>query len=521
MRRPILLTFPTPILILIFVSRSPVDLEATLVVWDAQAGVVISWFNTKHLKNITFHGDQKTITLFNNIECCTSTQSTHFYTYNALSGIQICQGEIPTSSSGRGNCWAHRDTLQFATYSWDDNNQGMINLHTLQPTATPPHCISSSFQIPSHQPKFSFSPVSLHVSFAHGTSVVVYDCQNSEPLLYDGSLEKAQHHVGKFSLNGNFFAYVKSEHEIGVWQTTCTGYVCQSSLRSRLPFEEFSWSPTSISVMCWGYGGIQLLHTNNQFSSPVLKNVTHPFRSHRHLVAYSADLVHIAMAQQCGSIVTVLNHLSGTSQEFCDVVMEIWDIRIVDNAVFAVDEYKLVCWDLETGRILSNTPVAERVINGKPDIVRHMALSHDCSQIAILTEGLKNICLYDVKSRDVFQKDVHCKVFDTQFSPDGYQLWLTGHWDICYSVGLEMLENWSSAEVIERDPEDRWLSINHSPHKCCEIDSEWIVDSQGRKLLWLPPSWRLTDWEDVRLDGNFLALLHDHHPESIILELQL
>ena len=50
--------------------------------------------------------------------------------------------------------------------------------------------------------------------------------------------------------------------------------------------------------------------------------------------------------------------------------------------------------------------------------------------------------------------------------------------------------------------------------------SEWVVDSRGKKLLWLPLSWRVKSSQDVRWDRNHLAFVSGDHPAPIIVVFQ-
>jgi len=69
---------------------------------------------------------------------------------------------------------------------------------------------------------------------------------------------------------------------------------------------------------------------------------------------------------------------------------------------------------------------------------------------------------------------------------------------------------------------DVWSENNilRSPHGYgVRIRSEWVEDSGGNKVLWLPPSWRYES--EARWDGNFLALVNSKNPVPVIIEFQL
>ena len=55
---------------------------------------------------------------------------------------------------------------------------------------------------------------------------------------------------------------------------------------------------------------------------------------------------------------------------------------------------------------------------------------------------------------------------------------------------------------------DGWLWVNlFSYGYHVKMGSEWVTNSGGSKLLWLPPAWRTGEWKKVRWDGKFLAFL--------------
>ena len=90
-------------------------------------------------------------------------------------------------------------------------------------------------------------------------------------------------------------------------------------------------------------------------------------------------------------------------------------------------------------------------------------------------------------------------------------------------MGLKIAEGWSSLIETERSLEDGRLLFNLcSPRGYgVGIGSEWIIDSKGSKLFWLPPNWRISQQWDIRWDGNFLAFIGPEHQKPMIIEFQL
>lgn len=498
-----------------------------IIVWDTQTGVTIGEVATQHYGKIFFHGNQRTMTLIQ--------QNQHFYTYDVFNWSNLCQGEILSpQNSGLGAHWTHNDTLQFVT---GPGTSGELVIYEIQPSQIPTlHTVSSfsislPFQVPPPQPLFgispqymNFSPVSFHASFSNGEEVVVFDVQNPKLLLQIKVDKTYFPSSGEFSPDGHFFACRTSEQEICVWQNTPTSYELWGSLRPRLLFKEFSWSPTSTSILCWGSGGIQLLHPNNCPNLPSLDKLEgHDHHPHtNHLVTYSTNGTHIATAWRGCSVVTVFDCLSGSPQKFTNMSMGVQDIKIVDNTIFAVDRRKLIGWNFRPGGMVHDPCDAGEAIFNKTLAIdmgaKHLALSHDCFELAFTVHRRTSIFLHNIETQGGSYRDAGYEIKNIRFSPDNCQLWFAGvNNSYCF---LEIKECLCGGELTEGSLEDGQSMFSLSPPHGYNIGegSAWVMDSGGSKLLWLPPNWRTTSKTDVRWDGDFLALLHSHHPEPVVIK---
>lgn len=454
----------------------------------------------------------------------------YLYTHNVHNGTWLCQDLALLQGTQLGAHWIHRNTLRLAT-SVQTDGKCIINICELQPTSTTLLCVISSFPIPPYGGSFSFSPVSFHACFIAGEMVIVLDIQASKPLLWIPRDQVAYQPLGQFSPDGCFFACGVSPWEICVWQNTPTGYVPWGGLRPRLSFHEFLWSPDSTSIMCQCTGGILLLDPVNH-PNPLSPNRREPDSQYGiHLVAYSADHMHIAVAPQGGGVIMILNTLLGTTWGFIRSEMRIHDIKIIDNTIFAVDPHRVVGWDLKAGKIgsfgLSSLLCAyttRRAIIDETLAIgthaEHLRLSHDCSQIAFTRGGW--VFLYNIKAQKVLKSMEW--VWDTtpediQFSPDGHQLWIAGQktFDNFFYYVVELtVEDWGFVDL-----KDGWSWANHfSCRYHVKEGSVWVMDSKGRKILWLPPDWRVSGWKEVKWLGNSLALVGAHNPVPIIIKFQ-
>ena len=113
------------------------------------------------------------------------------------------------------------------------------------------------------------------------------------------------------------------------------------------------------------------------------------------------------------------------------------------------------------------------------------------------------------------------RVRDIRFSPDGRQQWF-----FCTDFDMSSLRDtlnlvkMDDGKTTTGDLSDEWSWVNlFAPHGWyVGGEGEWVTDSRGNKLLWLPFSWRTQ--ANVRWDGNSLAFVNGHHKEPIIIEFQ-
>lgn len=476
---------------------------------------------------VVFHGDQRTITL---VICGLPPHNWGLYTYDALNGTQLCQVTISSQTHPiLGACWAYKDTLQFAM-SVKADGKYMINIYELQPTSASPLYTVSSFPIPldivSSFPtkvdeNFSFSPESFHVSFIAKKELVVFDVQDSQVLLQIRGAQMDDIGQPQFSADGHFVAWT-SVNRVCVWKNTPTGYVPWCSLKARFLFLNFSWSPTSVSILCWSLDRIQVLHLSN-YPSPLSPNESEPSHSNgRHLVAYSADKAHIAISRQNWNVVTILDSLLGTPQQTINSDMQVKDTKIIGSTIFVTDGHKLVSWELEVVGVVHYGHISGRVINESLNINLpwQLKLSHDCSQIAY-TRYTK-LSVYEIEAEEPPQHVITDRwVEDMRFSPDGHQLLFVSRETNSGSLSLGRFRKEDRSLSLEQEElEDGWSWVNlFSPHGYhIKGGSEWITSSRGSKILWLPPVWRTEQWQEVRWNGDFLAFFSGYHPKPIIIE---
>ena len=493
-----------------------IPLHMHVIVWDVQPGVVINNIELQKHCRVAFFGNHGTIIFL-------ETDGT-FCGYNGLKGACLFEEKLTLPSDFILDAhWIHKELLQISTSS---KNNGMytVNIYEFQPTSTPPSTLVKSFPVPPHSGKFSFSSVSLHASFITGATVVIFNLQDSRILLQIEEPLSSDTPVGCFSPDGRFFTGVMKGGQICIWKNTSTNHTLWRNLWPQSKPEGFSFSPTTSSFLAWGAGGVQLLDLNSHNTPPPKLN--HQQKRGSHLVAYSTDRTHIAIAQEEASVVTVFDPLSDISQWLLNTGMETQDIKIVGKTLFVVEAYEIASWCLETGEQVDEGVIAIPAPLFFPINKPHI-LSDDCLQIAC-GRG-RTVLLYDIKTQGVLCEykwpgpDGAFANF-VQFSPDGNQLWLATqpHFQYEFILGKSKREeDGSFGDLTMSDISGKmaWANLfSHGWH--VGEDYCWVLDPRGDKTLWLPFGWRPTQQNDVRWDGNLLAILCSDLPDPIVIEFQ-
>jgi len=502
--------------------------DFSLVIWDIQTGVVIKDIKVGHLNKIAFSWDQWKIAL---------TDGDTFCVYDGLKGAPVCEGTFPSPFYyWLGAHWTQEGSLWLAASNKTDGNH-TIDIFKLRLTPNPLLHVVESFPVPPYDGKFSFCPISFHAAFVNDYDIVILDVRGSKILLQIKGTKELSYRQGDFSADGRLFACKTDNHELSVWWNVPSGgYLPWSTLRPRLSFYGFRFSPTGTSILTWGYEGVQALDPNDRLNSRLnllSPNQVWSLDQHRNLlVAYSTDVPQIVTAWQWDSVITVLHSRRGTPKRSIDAEMEILDIKIINGAVFAVGTDQLRGWDLEKGAIADtsayNVSMAtlDKIPFGRPEFA---ALSNDGSRVALAARN--TVFLPNATTQGFVERVVDSLIARIRFSPDGHQLWaalarpsfpLPGSQTNYSFVKLELEDDWRPSNVELFECDRSWVSTFRSPRGFhVGRGSEWVVDSEGRKLLWLPPSWRVKDELDAKWDGNFLAFVGDNHRVPIIIELQL
>lgn len=447
----------------------------------------------------------------------------NFLRDDTLDAEALCEDQRISLGGELGPYWTHQGSLRF-TISLQAGDELEISIREFRPTPTPSHPVVELFHVPYYDGEFSFSPVSFHASFLTQTKIIILNVRDSNILLHTETTQESYcSPSGVFSPDGCFFACRALWRYVYVWKNTPAGYIPWSTIRPRIICDRLSFSPTATSILTRGPDGIQLSRPDNCASPPVVGEAEPGLAPDSHLVTSSAVGTWIATARKGGHIITILDSLSGTLRHSFDTGFKIHDMKLVHNSVLVLGIRKLAKWDIG--------PDGARKVDGEilhPMGHHRLVLSNDGARIAGVGE---NILMYDAKSQQLIsrRKAPRYGAYGVRFSPCGSKLCF---WPVSYLTELGDLsghfteveidgEQFASTTVHNlRDGWSFFACLSSRDGFRIGRGGRWVEDSGGRKLLWLPPNWKVRYPQDAIWEGNFLGLVDCRHKEPIVIQLE-
>jgi len=465
-------------------------------------------------------------------------------TYNNLSSTPI--GYYPIEMPIADMIWTHDKCIRFATFGLRSITIWEIGFTSEQPATVVESLPTPNNSDPSKE--FLFLPTLSRLAFVLENGILVWDAQHSKLLLSSVDIKKPREMT--FSSDGHFFAYATGGPEIYLWKDSPTGYTLHQKFIPNagegLTFYGPFLSSDGRSILAFSGSILQLWHTTDTLSSAstqVSQN-TQPF-----VLGLSPDESLAAAARLGDNAATVLDLGSGTPLLQIDVGMKIYGLRVAGSTVVVVGEGKIVTWNLppRDGALNTATNINNSIRTttfdhspflGSP-IQPSASISPDFNHIAVagvILEQSEVLNIYDMttgKCLAAARSDLSIPdktsgehLADNRsagkvpwFTPGGHEVWSC-------SV-FNFVEGWA----IVKDSESDFLKMERigltrrlpegcpwMPRRGYEItDDGWMLDSNGKRLLWLPTHWRLKEMDRI-WNGRFLAILHHGLPEAVILE---
>ena len=377
-----------------------------------------------------------------------------------------------------------------------------------------------------------FHPTLSRLAFASFRTGFIWDAQSSKLLLNfisNGQFACGDHPKRmSFSSDGHIFAYRTPNQGVHLWKESPTGYILQKSIPSPEIHIGPLLSPGGESIIIPYVLKIQLWHMEDP--APPISS-TEPTKRASFILEFSPDKTLAAVARLGEKTAIVLDIESGNPWLTINMGMEIVSLGITESTIVIVGGGWIVTWNLPQEDHTSNTRL--NVGDGiqattlgcsaplHPVLLSCTSISPDLKYIAMAEstpEVLEILNIYNL-STGKHLTGVKTEAWMPWFTPDGCEVW-------CKGAGFE--EGWTitkdtESDLIKLEPLGPTAHpLGGFPWQSCygfEIaQNGWILDSCGKRLLWLPRHWRLGDM-CRKWSGQFLGLLNDELlPEAVILE---
>jgi len=498
--------------------------------WDVRTGALFSNISTerpKHTVDRLSATYSPCGTMFGVLFLGDLTSS--ISTYNVLNGTHISSHSI--DGSALDEIWTHGECLRFATTksnsvtTWE---VGFTSTHA--PTAV------ESLPIPGdshHTGHLSLHPTLSRVAFTSGRTVKVWDALGSKFLL------ESEHDEWpirtSFSLDGRFLACGTRGSEFYLWKETPTGYIPLRKLISNAWTSKPLFSPSGESIIAFGDSVLKLWRTTDPTSPLSTVSTQVSQKSEKNfIVVFSPDETLVAVTRMEDKTIMVLDLRSCFSRLIIDTGLKIYGVGVTGSTIVVVGDGQIVSWTIPAGpnplnlRVNVTDSVRTTPFNHPPfptSAPRPItSVSPDLRHAAITEHGHtgSHLHLYDVYTGDCLASVPMGLETSPWFTPDGRKVW-------CVTDGGEA-ESWGITEDRESGITNlkHLESTIHPPHGFpwgpshgySVLGGRWVLNSNGKRLLWLPPYWQLDGW-DRMWDGRFLALLDRELSEPVILELEV
>ena len=446
-------------------------------------------------------------------------------TYDLVSRTHTYSYHVPEGHRFVAPIWTCGECLQFITVKAGSITKwkvGFTSIHTLAEVESLPapdniNCLEESL----------FLPALSRLAFTLQAAVLVWDAQGSKFLL--NFVDTTKPTGITFSPDGYFFACGTAGGDTYLWKDSPTGYILhQNVISSAHRVIRPLLSPSGKSIIVLSDLTIQLQRTIDLISSHS-SVPTQPAKQTNFILELSPDKSLAAVVRLWENVVRVLNLKSGNQQLIIDTGMKVVGLRVIRSAIIVVGQDKVVTWNILPGNHIHNTRVnisdsiqTTMFNHSEPPSTPYASISPNFNYIVAtgITEGRsKGLNLYDASTGECLAGTTG-RVFTPWFTPDGQEVW-------CNSGGGN-LEGWS---IIKNSGSGltRLMPLGltaHPPggvpwqssHNYKVTNTGWLINTSGKKLLWLPHNWRVHEVERI-WHGQFLGLLCYKLPEAAVLEL--
>ena len=459
--------------------------------------------------------------------------------YDAVS-YQYMHDLHPITNPIYRGLWVYGESLRFATiYNSAPEDTGPMSITVWEVGFTPGATKTEveTFSIPEsvkfsgynairfpHSVIYPQSPSAplLVTGNSRGTDALIWDARNSKILLrrQDANILNEM----AFSSDGRFFAGSFSGSGVYIWKHSPTRYVPHGKLASSTSayMSCLLFSPNGESVILYS-GSIVNIWRTKHFTAPLSDDfVDPPLEINSFLFELSPDKSLAAVVRWGDSTVTLFDIGSGAPKLTIHTGGRVIGLRVTEDAVAVISGNKVITWKLPGRSFLPGTTMS----------------ATDSALAVVLCPGEGGGGTCGLLSPDLrlsvigtFRWEIHSATTGGYLGCffSGERSWLTpdGHNIVNVKDENEGEVRKITAESAVGKPAkiiDAWEEQWGCPYKSFRgyrIAGGWVFGPNEKRLLILPPLWRLQSYmEERKWDGQFLVLLHGALPEPVVIDLE-
>ena len=422
--------------------------------------------------------------------------------------------------------WTHGYCLQFVTVQ-----PGFITIWKVEFTLIHAPVEVKSLPAPNsinYSRESLFLPTLSRLAFTLPGAVLVWDTQGSKYLLHFNSSSSPRDM--SFSIDGHFFACV-STNCIYLWKESHTGYTLHQTIGSLTSLTHRPLlSPNGKSMIVANGSTVQLWNITDPVT-PLPSTPAQPVELTDFILGLSPSETLAVVARLEEKTATVLDLRSGDIHSIINTGVKILALRVTTSTIAIVGEGKVITWKLPmenctiSNKVNINDSVQTTPFNYSPPpgspLVPYTSISPDLNYIATVWNPQDtHLFIYSVSTGEcLIGTATPDQGYIPWFTPDGCEVWcqIYGRQARGWSIIKDGTSNLTKLEPLERSAHPPggfpWKSFyNHQV-----TSNGWVLNSNGKPLLWLPNHWRMEKTYRV-WGGRFLGLLRRELPEAVILE---
>ena len=423
--------------------------------------------------------------------------------------------------------WTHEESLRFAVVTettvaiWEVGFTLGATLTEVEVFPTPDGLYID------YADGFQFLPTPYRLAFiSFDSRVLVWDFRTSRCLLE--CTDTVFHLRMSFSSNGHFFACPTIESSIYLWKESPTGYILHRILALGAGHPSPLLTRNGESVLAFSGCTIKLWRTTSFTTSTSGVLAQGPPLDGEFILEFSPDGTLAVVTIRAKKKVVVLNLKSGALQFTFDAGVDIYGLGVIGDTVITIGKREVIVWDLPTRDYVPGAwvglegaprtlkmPFDEDPCDPRNQVLR-ASISPDFRHIAVVCPF--SLYIHSASTGELLWRESAAGGIP-RFSQDGCEIWCADR----DGASVWRVDDRGKAPVhLELTADMKHLPEGHpwEPSGYRVTDDWWILGSDGKRLLMLPPRWQ--SYPMHRLwKGRSLALLHDGLPEPVILELEI